>query len=336
MRKIVASFILIICTTLLGIGYQSDWMSSVSKWMYGSKSLLGSDKYRYGDLYGLSYYPAFRIEKEEEKLPAYSVTSKMKDINLTIIGDSYTYSFIDEQVQNFERVKDFQFASWEDRNKLKIPSPSTAKNILLIEIVERNAIAKLKEEEFKKCFQLQKDRPAYKEKLSVTVENNLEFLLFEHRLFSSIKEFKTSILHQLFGKIPGDVVLSKDGKNLYLRETMEGETSSNSFNELHKTSYQAFENHVNKMYDKGKALGYDEVWLLIAPNPVRALQTENKQANALFTYLEKSTTLKMKFLNILPALSKHPKSNFFVSDTHWNLNGAYLYRNLVNQELLKH
>lgn len=335
MRKIVAIFMLIFCAALLCIGYQSEWMSSLSKWMYGNESFLGSDKYRFGDLYGLSYYPQFRIKKEDKKLASYQITSKVNDINLTIIGDSYTYSFIDEQVQNFKRVKDLQFASWEERNKLKLPTPSATRNILLIEIVERNALTKLRADEFVKCFQLQKDQPSYKEKMEVTVENNLDFLLFEHSMFSKIKELKTSILQKLFGKIPGDVVLSKDGQNLYLRETMEGDTPANSFKVLSKSSYKTFENYLNKMYDKGKALGYDEVWLLIAPNPVRALQTEKKLANELFTYLEKSTTLRVKFLNILPALSRNAKSNFYASDSHWNLNGATIYRDLVNQELLK-
>jgi len=335
MRKIVAGIILIFCVALFWVGYQREVMTSVSKWMYGSETLLGSDKYRFGDLYGLSYYPAFRLEKEEKKLPPYQTTATQKDINLTIIGDSYTYSFIDEKVQNFERVNNFQFASWEDRNKLKLPNTSTATNILLIEIVERNALTKLRAEELLKCFQFQSDRLAFKEKLPLTIENNLEFLLFDHRIFSKLKEIKTTILHSLFGKIPGDVVLSKDGRNLYLKETLEGETTSNSFNELPKASYQSFESQLNKIYDNGKALGYDEVWLLIAPNPVRALQTEDRSPNKLYTYLEKSSTLRVKFLNILPVLSKDAKSNFFASDTHWNLKGAGLYRDLINQELLK-
>lgn len=310
-------------------------MSVVSKWMYSNEGILGSDKYKFGDLYGLSYISKFRLLKNEQKLPPINPISNQQDVHLTAIGDSYMYSFFDEHVKNFERVKDYQFVTWEERNAIKLPKKSSEKKVLLIEIVERNAWGKLSIEQVEKCFQLNKHQKAYKEKPTVSLENNLEFLLFEHRLFSPIKELKTSILLNVNNQLSGDVKISKDGEQLYLKETMDSESYGNSFHPISLDSYHDFEERLNLLNTYCKKIGFDELWLVIAPNPVRVLQTEEKVPNKLFDYLSQSKSLQAKFVNILPALTPEAKFNFFASDTHWNQKGASVFRDQLNQELLK-
>src|SRR5947209_617752 len=67
-------------------------MKMITEYRLSTKSFLGSDKYRYGDLYGMSYLPNFRIEviKLPEKVSI--DRSGERNINLFIVGDSYLES----------------------------------------------------------------------------------------------------------------------------------------------------------------------------------------------------------------------------------------------------
>lgn len=336
MRKIVAGFVLIFCFTLFITGYNKELMSVTSKWMYSDIGNFQSDKYRYGDLYGLCYLSDFRIEKKEVKLASIHSVGIRNDVALSILGDSYTYSFIDEKSKNFERVNTYQFIAWDDRYKMQLPADHKEdKKVLLIEIVERNAFAKLNLKELLKTVRFNENHAAQKEQIPFTISTNLEFLLFEHHFLSWIKEWKADFLKTYFGKVTPEVSIAKNDKYLYLTETLAGETLGNSFYPMDEKNYIEFENRLNAINDFFVKKGFDEVWLCIAPNPVRILNTEGKTPNKMFEYLTNSKTLRLKFLNLLPELSRKSENNFYKSDSHWNANGATIYRDLINKELLK-
>jgi hypothetical protein len=337
MKKVFAILVLFFFTMILIMASNSMLMKHIGNWMYSTTGWLGSDKYRYGDLYGMSYVNKFRnadfyLSKEEIK----SIDTTKRNIQLDAIGDSYMYSFIAENPESFARVKTYNFITWGEKHSLKFPSKNdSSKKILLLEVVERNAWFVLRLDHVKNNFSINNTDKPFVDKGEFPIENNLEFLLFEHNIFTLAKELKAAILLYLFGNLPGNVQVSKDGNYLYLKETLLGPHEGNSFFEIPNAKYLELEKNLNEINDYFISQGYDEVWLTIAPNPVRVLGTENQEPNKLFDYLGQSKNLKIKFLNLMPVFSKDPKKYYLKSDSHWNDKGASAFKGLVNDELLK-
>jgi hypothetical protein len=64
MKRLLAYFVLIVLLLVLGISSSEQAMRWISKARYQKEGIFGSDKYRFGDLYGLTYLSDFRIEKD--------------------------------------------------------------------------------------------------------------------------------------------------------------------------------------------------------------------------------------------------------------------------------
>ena len=334
MKRWFAFLVLMVCTVVFVIASNESCMRIVTQWMYSGTGLLSSDRYRYGDLYGMTYLEQFKLPKDEQKLPLHKTDTLLRDVELSVIGDSYTYSFLQEHPLTFQRTARYHFVQFEEHNALPLPSNSNRKKIVLIEVVERNAWNTLEVNVLKKCVATNPHEEPSKVFVEKPIESNLDFLFFDHAVFTSIKQVKADMNFQLFGKVSDGAVVSKDGQFLYLKETVSGNSTSNSFHSISKEEYATLELRLNQINDYFTSKGFDEVWLVVAPNPARILQTEGKTPNRLFDFLTNSKSLKLKFINLVPILTKQAAQHFFRSDSHWNQQGAALYREVINQELI--
>jgi len=311
---------------------------------YQDAGLLGSDKYRFGDLYGLSYLPDFRLEKDTTMIRDQAPADGYRDIDLTILGDSYLFSYVQMDTSNFVRAKQVTFRRWSDSNlePLRVRS-NTNKKVLLIETVERNAWMILNIDRLKP--QLEKvsiDKPWYNslneflfERIyHPQLEQNLDFTLFNLQLLSPVKSLKALINSEVFHRSSTDVAISKNGEFLYMDETVDSTQRSSSFYPITKGELHELGERIVGMNQYAKMKGFDEVIFVIIPNPVVFTNTEAKESNQLVSKLNLEFGNKVRLVDPSHTLQEGGKNYFFKSDSHWNQKGARAWLAHFNQYLL--
>lgn len=359
MRKL---FAFLVCVFFLIVLVLSSWNTGM-QWLtqdrYARKGGLGSDKYTFGDLYGLSYLPEFKISKDTQllALPPQEVNALKKKCNLTLLGDSYFYSSFKKSVGYFPRVKKFNFVSWSTDHPIQISTNKAENNVLFIEVVERNMHRLLQVNELISRLELNEDSKKLNQELSApkglknwlkfenvrwskflfhpTLEVNLDFLLFNMIYFSPIKEWKAGLNYRVFGRTAPEVHVSKKGHFLYLSETTDPVQRGSSFEEIDTLRLNQFVNNINEIDVYFKKRGFNQVIFSIIPNPVGILKTEGRPTNHIIERIEKHPELHAILINPSLKLSEQAQLNFYKSDSHWNQRGAKIWLDLVNAQLNK-
>jgi hypothetical protein len=344
MRKVLAFSVLLFFLGVLGLSSSEPAMRWLSHERYQDDGLLGSDKYRFGDLYGLSYLPAFRLYKDTTLIRNQALFDGNRDIDLTILGDSYLFSYVQMDTSNFVRAKKVTFRRWSDSNLEPLcVRPSGNKKVLLIETVERNAWMILNLDRLKpKLEQVTNDKPWYdsfneflfEHIYHPQLEQNLDFTLFNQQLFSPLKSLKAIINLEVFNRSSTDVAISENGEFLYMRETVDSTQRSSSFYPMTKDELHELGDRMLVMNQYAKSKGYDEVIFVIIPNPIVFTKTESKASNQ---FVPKLTTVlgdKVRLLDPTKPLMVGGKQYFFKSDSHWNQKGARAWLAQLNQQLL--
>ena len=306
---------------------------------------LRSQKYAYGDLYGFSYMPEFRIAK-----PAKSETVEIvknnseKKINLYSFCDSYLYSFVNS-TDKFNSVKTYEYQKDNDKNPPTFKIDTNQFNVLLVEAVERN-IRMLFTDTNYTCSKLNyiKSTPKQPEKYNSPTPHNfayiffnplietcLEYCLFDYALFNPIRELKAYINYHIFDRLDKDVSISDDKKYLFYYATVND--SRGSFSELNDKEIDKIVASLNYINDKALKTGFDKVYFSFMPNPVSIIGYQNKRYNKLIPRIQ---THKNLSVNVIDAYTLFRDANIQVfknSDTHWNKNGFNMWMNLFNKEL---
>lgn len=347
MKKGFALLVFIFFTSVLVVCSTQWGMSWLTKIRYESNGFLGSDKYQYGDLYGIAYLKDFKLELDMSVVSPPKLLSKQQDISIYIIGDSYFYSSFDIVPNYFERVKSIQFFKWDYSPKIPFSfSGHNTKRVLLIESVERNVFNLISQKRLASIF---KQPDNMEEKWSIwsfdelikqqlyhpTLEENISFAFFDLALFSKWKELKAGFNVDFFGRAPIGVQLSQTKDFLYLRETVDSLADGSSFQAISDLRIRHLVQQMKQIDRDAKELGFDEVLFSFIPNPSSVLQTELNQYNQFIPRLEKMVGDELILVNPTAQLSKNAKQNFFKSDSHWNQNGARIWLDLLNQKLLK-
>lgn len=344
MRKVFALSVLLFFLGVLVLSSSESAMRWLSHVRYQDEGLLGSDKYRFGDLYGLTYLPAFRQEKDSSLIRHQVAKQENRDIDLTILGDSYLYSYVQMDTFNFVRAQHVTFRKWSESNlePLRI-RPNATKKVLLIETVERNAWTILSLDRLRGNLERVSSDLAWHASLNAylfehiyhpQLEQNLDFTLFNLQLFSPIKSLKSSINSKLFHRLPTEVAVSKNGEFLYMRETVDSSQRSSSFYPISNDELHELGDRILAMNQYAKSKGYDEVIFVIIPNPVVFTQTESKLSNQLVPKLKLELGDKVRLVDPTKPLMEGGKNYFFKSDSHWNQQGARAWLAHFNQYLL--
>jgi len=347
MRKVAAWFFIVFGLALLVAStsgpimhYLSTKRAPLTGWA-GVHHLEGA-----GDLVSMAY-----LDKEKTFLEAKdyrfirSTDTGSRDIDLYVYGDSYVREIPDSV---FSHIHHYHFGR-RDYTDLVYTLDPHKKNILLIEDAERFIRPYF---QYLAIFDhVRKGDPALsfmegsaggnQAMLGIKadlffnpgINHNLEFNLFGYAFIDPVKLFKASATYQLFGRAAGDVVVSENGKYLFLRQTVAAHDLLSSYNPIGRPELRLLIDHLNTIYEHYKQEGFDEVYLSIIPNPVSILQPNDY--NGLIPALQKDPSLKMPTIDCYSVFAGYPEpgSLYRVGDTHWNNKGLQVWIGLVNQLL---
>jgi hypothetical protein len=347
MKKAAAYIILILFTVIYFISSNDFLMKKIAQYRYQSQSLWSADKYKYGDLYGLSFLPEYRIPVEKKFITRPEQPSEKK-IDLYCICDSYVWGFtpLDSVLYGVDK---YRYTRWNYDDNL-MESLDTAKiNFLLIEIAERNIRDFLADTlSIYSKLQIpekQGDRKilageSFTEKLerylfNPKIDQNLEFNLFDYPFLTPVKEFKAKINHDIFGRINPDVAISSNKEYLFYSITTNPTEVTSSFNNINENELRIIIDNINAAYNHYKALGFDYIFLSIVPNPVSMLDTQRSKYNMLIDKIQNNKNLLMPHLDTYAVFKDRPQRFYYRSDSHWNYDGFGEWVNIINGELKK-
>jgi hypothetical protein len=341
MKKIVAFFVFIICLLALLVSSSEQGMRILTKERYAGSGILNSDKYAFGDLYGISYLPEFRIPKEEKFIEVPAGLPAEKDLDLYVVGDSYLYSYLDTLPDYYARVNTLDFRRWEHVPARAEAFTSGRKKVLLIESVERNIANVVALDRIRAVFEptpppglpwWEQWNEAIKSAVyHPNVESNLEFTLFNVALFSPIKELKASWNDRVFGRLAREVHRSKSGDRLYMHETVDVRERGSSYREIPEEEVHVTVKKMEEIQAFYLAKGFDLVLFSFIPNPVSLLEAE--KGNEFLSRIQVAGAGKLRIIDPSARLKANAGPYFYQSDSHWNQRGARVWLDQLNEVL---
>lgn len=345
MKRIVGYIVLFICIAVYLASSSDRLTNKIVMFKNRDVSLVKSDKMRYGDLFGLSYLPDYKISIDENPSIELTACKKTRSFNLYSLCDSHLWSLLTSD-SIFCGANKFQYANLNNLETLNVKSDSTKKNILLIELAERNIVPMIKQnysymQEFLKLQNPKRDtstlipRHVVEFLFNKNINSNIEFNIWESSIFTPIKEFKAQLNYKLFNRVNKDVAVSPDKKYLLYYPTIDSSSIYSSFKNISEPDIDTIVNNLNQIYFHYKKLGFTEIYLSLVPNPVTILYPDynNYRYNQLIPRIENSPLLKMPFIDIYSDFKKSKIPLYRVSDTHWNRSGFNLWVNKVNSIL---
>ncbi|MGZ3872382.1 MAG: hypothetical protein ACXVJD_05670 [Mucilaginibacter sp.] len=355
MKRIIVYLVLVICVFIYMASLDDEVTKRFEQFRFLSSSELiySSDRYRYGDLYGMSYLPYFKENHKKPNLPEPVGCKYGNKINLYAICDSYIWAFVNTN-KFYCGVNKFEIRKTNIRDRLKEKLDTSKLNVLLIELSERNVAPLLNDTAYiNNIFSFTKGnnekylRPkkskiyAIKEKVfgflfNPKVNSNLESLIWDFSLFTPIKEFKSSLNYKLFKAVNQDVTVL-DNRQLLYSPTIDTAQITSSFKYISSDMINIFISRLNGISDKAKKFGFNKVYLTIIPNPVSILKPnyDGLKYNNLVYRIQSNPNLHMPVVDVLPVFKKMQHSAYSPSDSHWSWNGAIGWLNIFNTELVK-
>ncbi len=352
MKKCAGYIVMILFSAVYLVSSSSELTSRIVEKNTGPTPVISSDKYRYGDLFSLSYLSQFRIKPA----PPFKITlpecKAEPNINLYIICDSYIESYLADK--KFYCGVDSLFKTLiYDLGPLEVSINHNKKNVLLLEIAERNLRPAFNRTDHinnliavKSHNQTMEGSHLNWASLFSSVKNfmfnslintNLELNTWEYSIFTPIKEFKADLNYKLFNVVDDNVVVSPDKKYLFYQPTVDSTAITSSFNDVTDAEIGSIVEKLNFTYDSVKSFGFDQIYLAIIPNPVSVLSADynGMKYNRLLERIQDSPDLKMPFINIFAAYKNARIPVFQPSDSHWSIDGAYMWLNKFNEKLVK-
>ncbi|WP_462267062.1 hypothetical protein [Mucilaginibacter sp.] len=301
------------------------------------KVFIRTSRWEYGDLYGISFLPEYRIKLQPFK--NYNNRSNKKPTGkiLYIIGDSFTADkLFDNAFSGFDRVifldRRFPFGP--------VRPDTTKQNYLIMEFAELN-IAGYRS---KKSFEIVTNTAitaAYKpvsivEHLGNIIFNkdlnkNIELLLFDDKIFTCAKEVKASFNYYVLGRLPEEVAVSTDKKRLLLNNTVDTAAAQSVFRPLSEAEIDSVSANLKADEQRYLSLGFKKVYLSLIPNAASIYDEHRFIYNHLLPRIERRTSVPL-----IPVyhIFKLDKRNLYSrSDAHWNDTGYKIWITQVNHIL---
>ncbi|TWR25184.1 hypothetical protein FPZ43_17075 [Mucilaginibacter pallidiroseus] len=309
---------------------------------------LESDRWRYGDLYGLCYLHRYKIALEPfTKYP----TPRNKNENnraLYIIGDSF---LADKELNG--AFDAFDYVVFLDRRFPfgAIKLDTALDNYLILEFAERNLAQYYKKTSpgiklpiGEKQLNITKSASENSSKKdlkgkSITsrihdiifnkdLDRNLQLLIFDNKYLTPVKELKAQINYTLFNRLPADVSESTSKDRLFLGITVD--TSSNQ-----SAMRQISDSNVNKIcralrfdYNYYREIGFKDVAISIVPNPVSIYNNDSGKYNHLLERIE--SQVHVPVISVYDTFKSEKQNLYYRSDAHWNPKGMNLWVEKTN------
>src|SRR5262249_54478348 len=121
--RIFCWIMLLLFSTVYILSSSSKFMKFITRKRYVLSSPIGSDKYKYGDLYGLSYLRTYKIptwvDTPTNTSSVNCGAAGKRDIDLYAICDSYLYTFAKDNLE-FCRSNKYSYKRTIDDGHLNV------------------------------------------------------------------------------------------------------------------------------------------------------------------------------------------------------------------------
>jgi hypothetical protein len=340
MRKLIAYIVLGILLFIYIVSMKTTFMNKVSDYINVEDiSILKSDKYRYGDLYGLSYLPDYKFLFTPYQIETFSKGNNNK--NLYIIGDSYVHHG-KIHTNNFKNIDTLILADWRT-GSIPYKLDTTQTNILIIESTERFFLNRFIDSTRLFYALDNQESELVPEKTFATklesfistkeINDHLEYLLFDYAMFTPFKELKANINYKCFDRLPANICLSDDKKYLMLGETIDTSLLTSSFKYIDSKTLANVIVNCNKYINFYLSKGFDKVYLSIIPSYASIIGYRNYQYNNLIPLINCNPNRNFDVIDIYDDFNASDKQLYHYSDTHWNSAGLQIWVDKVNERL---
>lgn len=365
MRKITGLFILIISVVLLVSAMNQSFINKIKFEKYFDHlnpqmiqenawykaAFVHSDRWRYGDLYGVSYLYQYKFELEPFKQYNHKAGRQNTNRVLYIIGDSF---LADKTLSGafgaFDNVifldRRFPFGP--------IKLDTSKQNYLVMEFAERNLngydISKTDEARwttndiknginFSNAPAVAGNQPppaSLFDRLNKIIFNkdlsrNLELILFDNKLATPFKEAKASLNYKLFGRVANEVAVSTDKKRLLFNITVDTASLQSAFRPKNEHAVDSIAGNLDIARNYYWAIGFKKVFLSVIPNPVSVYDDNRMPYNHLLERVEQKTDLPV--VSLYKIFKTDQRNLFYRSDSHWNPPGLDIWINETNKVL---
>jgi hypothetical protein len=267
-------------------------------------------------------------------------------VDLYAWGDSYIFKIPDSA---YAGTRNYKFG-WRYRDDMYYKLDSGQTSILLIELTERYIRSYFsgtdifnhvkKEAPVSLVFSAQQKNYAgisipFSEKLfNPEINQNLEYNLFNYNLVNPVRQWKAALNYYVFNRASGDVVISKDGNQLFFKETVTGERPENTYYPVRHRELDTIVQNLNVISGHYKAEGFDEVYFSFIPNPATILQPNGY--NNLIPLIENHPELQANTISVYNQFKNANRRIYRPGDTHWNNEGLQIWLGEVNKMLISH
>lgn len=356
MKTFIASAALLISSALLFAAMDQSFINRIAHDRYFDhlladsskprslyyRTFVRSDRWRYGDLYGLCYLPQYRHELEPfQKYPF--VSRRPANRVLYIVGDSF---LADKTLTSaFDQFDNVIFL--DNRYPYGPIMPDTARqNYILLEFAERN----LAGYNFNRGIEVKWTPGQIKRHAGPPVaaggptvslfnrtgrilfndalSRNLEMILFDDKLFTPIKELKASLNYKLFGRVPPEVAVSTDKKRILLNISVDSGSNASSFRPKSSEDVKGIVRQLDTAASYYRAIGFKDVFLSVVPNAASIYDADRMPYNHLLERVEKQADIPV--ISIYQEYKTDKRNLFYISDAHWDPVGFSLWVNKTN------
>jgi hypothetical protein len=366
MKKVLSYLFILIGTGLMLASTSKKLMKAIADKRRTVSGPFGLHHSGAGDLANMSF-----LEKEKKFFEPNSYVFKKpsdtgkNNIDLYTWGDSYLMKYPDSGLvipdSVFAHISHYHFGRREYSSLLYTLDPYK-RNILLIELSERFLRSYFADfhiyDDVKKAplplpvsltaipgqSVAELPYPHLEEIFNPSINQNLEFNLFNYNFVTPVRAVKAEINYRLFGRASGYVAVSDDENYLFLKETVRPTNLSRTFNLYYPVSKDELKNILtvtDSIYHHYKKEGFDEVYFSIIPNPATILQpvsSEGLNYNGLIDVFQSYAAKKgIPFIDVYNPFKQYPDKGrlYRAGDTHWNNNGFQVWLGLFNAELKK-
>ncbi len=353
MKKILSWICIVLGLVVLVFGTLEHLFKTIhdAKNYERNKSWWGEHHSENGDLVNMAYLDdikTFRSPKDYDfKIPA---DTGNKNVDLYLWGDSY---FEDIPAKALAHVHKYSFGRTY-YEELHYKLDKTRRNVLIIGCSERFFRPYFSYQSIYKTVSKLADSPSVNAKPQPTVgagkaavalgindlfnkniNQNLEYLLFNYNLLNRPRLLKADMNYMIFRRGSGSVVISEDGRNLFIKETLLPKHGYSCYEILADSDIDWYVKELDSVYEHYKAEGFDEVYLSVIPNAATILQPA--RYNRLLPRLTAHPDMHMPLIDIYPIFKNDssPRRLYRSGDTHWNNNGMQIWLNMVNEILTR-
>lgn len=347
MKKIFSYIVLVVFTMIYIVSSNDYLMKKLAQYRYEVNSIWGADKYRYGDLYGFSFLPQYKIPAVKKVIKG-PVQPEKKTIDFYNMCDSYIWGFtpLDSLLYG---VKKYQKTRWKYGDNIIATLDTSNVNFLLIEVTERQIRSVLSDTLYV-FTKIRSPEEAAADKFSEhesiiqkaerylfnpQIDQNLEFNLFDYSFFTPVKELKASLNQRVFGRVDPEIKISRDEEFLFYAPTVDSGVNTSSFEDIDENEIRKIVTNLNSIRQHYLNMGFDHVYLSMIPNPVSVIEPEYSNYNMLIKQIQNNKDLQVPYFDIFDEIKKNPKKYYYKTDSHWNYDGFELWLNLLNKELEK-